>query len=244
MAATAAYTTTGTVSNPLDLASLNPQGAFETVHLNGNSNGKKQVRPLPKVTLTSLTINNLGTVKKIHSVVIPIVYSEKFYKDILDPSLDDVNKLVYYGDIPVGVCCSRFENLASKDAAKPATLVILTLAILAPYRSLSLGTALVKHALHSSIHPTTPPPPTPSTTGTNTRASLTPAPPRKAVNRALVHVQVGNADAKRFYERLGFKETEVVENYYSKMEPRAASLMVLDDIASALGEKPTSNGSS
>jgi hypothetical protein len=26
-------------------------------------------------------------------VVIPIVYSEKFYKDVLDPSLDDINKL-------------------------------------------------------------------------------------------------------------------------------------------------------
>lgn len=26
-------------------------------------------------------------------MVIPIVYSEKFYKDVLDPSLDDINKL-------------------------------------------------------------------------------------------------------------------------------------------------------
>ena len=26
-------------------------------------------------------------------MVIPIVYSDKFYKDVLDPSLDDVNKL-------------------------------------------------------------------------------------------------------------------------------------------------------
>ena len=34
-----------------------------------------------------------GTLRKINSVVIPIVYSEKFYKDVLDPSLDDINKL-------------------------------------------------------------------------------------------------------------------------------------------------------
>ena len=34
--------------------------------------------------------------RKLNSVVIPIVYSEKFYKDILDPSLDDINKLSEY----------------------------------------------------------------------------------------------------------------------------------------------------
>ena len=30
-----------------------------------------------------------------------------------------------------------------------------------------------------------------------------------------------------------------VENYYSKMEPRGAVLMVCDDIAAALGDKQT-----
>jgi len=33
-----------------------------------------------------------------------------------------------------------------------------------------------------------------------------------------------------------------VENYYSKMEPRVAILMVCEDIAAALGEKDKSNG--
>jgi ribosomal protein S18 acetylase RimI-like enzyme len=69
----------------------------------------------------------------------------------------------------------------------------------------------------------------------------------------MVHVQVGNDGAKAFYEGLGFKEDKVcvivrlnsrrvtlmsrVENYYSKMEPRGATLMVLDDIKTVLGEK-------
>lgn len=33
------------------------------------------------------------------------------------------------------------------------------------------------------------------------------------------------------------------ENYYSKMEPRGAILMVCDDLAAALGEKTEANGS-
>lgn len=34
-----------------------------------------------------------GTLRRINSVVIPIVYSDKFYKDVLAPELDDINKL-------------------------------------------------------------------------------------------------------------------------------------------------------
>ena len=135
--------------------------------------------------------------------------------------------IVYYADIPVGAICCRFENLASTSNEKPPTLAVLTLAyvllpqphkrplsltpcsVLAPYRSQSLGTALLTAALRSCIHPTPPPPPIPSSDKPNARKQLVVSPPRKVVNRAMAHVQVGNDDAKRFYGRLGFKETEV-----------------------------------
>ena len=138
---------------------------------------------------------------------------------------------MYYADIPVGSICCRFDNLSSTSAEKPPTLVILTLAyvtssrlfyitkgrlnrqadptsVLAPYRSFGLGAALLKSALSASIHPSTPPPPAPPKDKPATRAALVPAKPRKAVNRAMAHVQVGNDGAKRFYERLGFVEKE------------------------------------
>lgn len=111
------FSTTGTVSNPLNLDSYtSPKGEHETVSVNGGGSGKK-IRPQPKATLTSLTVNNVssvvqlrnagppslmvlslqsGTLRKINSVVIPIVYSEKFYKDVLSPTLDDINKLSEY----------------------------------------------------------------------------------------------------------------------------------------------------
>jgi GNAT superfamily N-acetyltransferase len=82
------------------------------------------------------------------------------------------------------------------------------LSVLAPYRSFGLGAALLKSALSASIHPSTPPPPAPPKDKPATRAALVPAKPRKAVNRAMAHVQVGNEGAKRFYERLGFVEKE------------------------------------
>lgn len=85
----------------------------------------------------------------------------------------------------------------------------MPLSVLAPYRSQGLGSALVQHALRSALHPTAPPAPTPPATGTATRAQLKPVEPRKPINRALVHVQVGNDSARKFYERLGFKEAGV-----------------------------------
>ncbi|KAI9633739.1 acetyltransferase [Dioszegia hungarica] len=233
----ATFATQGTVSNPLDLA---PQGEHVSVDLAVGKSQRKTVRPKVKVTLTSLTTNNAGTLRKLNSVVLPLVYSDKFYKEILDATLDDVNKLIYYADIPVGAICCRFESLTSTAKEKPPTLVILTLSVLAPYRSLSLGTALLRNALTACLHPATPAPPIPSADKANTRGSLTVAAPRKVVKRAIAHVQVGNDSAKRFYERMGFRETETIKNFYSKMQPSGAVLMVCDDIAAALGE--TANG--
>jgi hypothetical protein len=129
-AATVTYSTAGTISSPLDLEA---KGEHSAVSLDSNRSKRKVVRPKVKVTLTSLTPNNVGimyhtsigryacsarasasgtgvwhsrvmtiklilflqsgTLRKLNSVVLPIVYSEKFYKDVLDPSLDDINKL-------------------------------------------------------------------------------------------------------------------------------------------------------
>lgn len=47
----------------------------------------------PRVSFASLTPNNLGTVRKLNSVLFPIKYSEKFYQDILQPEVEDFCKL-------------------------------------------------------------------------------------------------------------------------------------------------------
>lgn len=55
-----------------------------------------------KVSLSSITPNNIGTVRKLNSVLFPIKYSEKFYKDIQAPEVEEFCKLgVLY------ICCRR-----------------------------------------------------------------------------------------------------------------------------------------
>lgn len=86
------------------------------------------------------TVNNLGTVKKLHNCLFPVSYSDRFYQDSLnlDLSPEDFNKLgqsgpafelhvndntplilgractVFYQDLPVGVLISRIEPLSSE----------------------------------------------------------------------------------------------------------------------------------
>lgn len=52
--------------------------------------------------------------------------------------------VVYYGDIPVGGICCRFESLASTSKEKPPTLVILTLGYVHPSSCLPRGQCLTE----------------------------------------------------------------------------------------------------
>ena len=47
----------------------------------------------PRVTFSSITPNNIGTVRKLNSVLFPIRYGDKFYRDILLPEVEDFCKL-------------------------------------------------------------------------------------------------------------------------------------------------------
>lgn len=49
--------------------------------------------PVPRVTFASLTPQNIGTVRKLNSVLFPVKYSEKYYQDILHPDVEDFCQL-------------------------------------------------------------------------------------------------------------------------------------------------------
>ncbi|GAA5893871.1 GNAT family N-acetyltransferase [Sporobolomyces salmoneus] len=263
----------------------------------------KPIRIPPRVNLGSLTVNNLGTVKKLHNCLFPVSYSDRFYDDSLNLDLapEEFNKLVFYQDLPVGVLVSRIEplsNEAPKDldqaVSNPSTeqnddnkngykLYIMTLGVLAPYRNQGLASKLIHHLLSSAsqtlLQPATTETPAPSSTSVeSTPTAATPAPPlsKKALKKAAqkgkappppppaaakaeestadpaeeekerkkkeraeqeakrskrriekitLHVQVGNEEGKKFWEKFGFKVVDTVPNYYRKIEPRDAWLM-------------------
>ncbi|KAF8200690.1 acyl-CoA N-acyltransferase [Pholiota molesta] len=156
------------------------------------SNGT--VKASPRVTFAPITSNNLGTVRKLNSVLFPIKYSEKFYSDILLPEVEEFCQLVYYNDIPVGTICCRLENKDDQNI-----LYLMTMGILAPYRSRTLGSQSLELVL---------------------AAAATHIKPK--IDKIYLHVQVSNDDAKRFYERHGFSEVKIHKDYYKKIAPHDA----------------------
>ncbi|KAJ7683236.1 acyl-CoA N-acyltransferase, partial [Mycena rosella] len=97
----------------------------------------------------------------------------------------------------VGTICCRLEN---KDGQ--VSLYLMTMGILAPYRSRRLGSASLKLILDAAA------------------AHIKPK-----IDRIYLHVQTSNADAKRFYERHGFTQVGVHENYYKKIVPHDAWIL-------------------
>ncbi|KIY74385.1 N-acetyltransferase NAT13 [Cylindrobasidium torrendii FP15055 ss-10] len=150
-----------------------------------------------RVSFAAVTQNNLGTVRKLNSVIFPIKYSEKFYQDIVNPELEEFCKLVYYNDVPVGTICCRFET---KDGQ--TNLYLMTMGVLAPYRSRSLGSQSLESVL---------------------AAAATSIKPK--IGKIYLHVQISNESAKKFYERHGFQEVGVHENYYKKIAPHDAWIL-------------------
>lgn len=131
-------------------------------------------------------------------VLFPVSYSEKFYKDVLEAG--EFAKLAYFNDVCVGAVCCRKEPIPS-TSPKQAKLYIMTLGVLAPYRNLGLGTALLKHILH---HATSGVPATPKFT------------------EIYLHVQISNEEALKFYKKYDFEIVGTVEGYYKKISPSDA----------------------
>ncbi|KAI0630377.1 acyl-CoA N-acyltransferase [Trametes polyzona] len=152
-----------------------------------------------RVSFAAVTPNNLGTVRKLNSVLFPIKYSEKFYGDIIRPEAEDFCQLIYYNDIPIGNMCCRLEVHNGQTR-----LYLMTLAVLAPYRSRGIGSYSLKHLIDTAAAHTKP-----------------------KIDAIYLHVQVSNADAKRFYERHGFAQVGVYENYYKKLTPHDAWILEL-----------------
>ncbi|KAJ7594015.1 acyl-CoA N-acyltransferase [Mycena floridula] len=159
-----------------------------------------------RVSFASVTPNNLGTVRKLNSVLFPVKYSEKFYNDILSREVEDFCQLVYYNDIPgkpaptttiVGTFCCRIENRNNE-----IHLYLMTMGILAPYRSRRLGSQCLERLLSSAA-----------------------AHVKPSISKIYLHVQTSNSDAKRFYEAHGFQEVGIHENYYKKILPADAWIL-------------------
>ncbi|KAE8215027.1 hypothetical protein CF327_g1638 [Tilletia walkeri] len=120
------------------------------------SNSKRKRSAL---SLTAPTPNNIGQVRKLNSVLFPVRYSERWYKDILKADNVALSRIGLYNDIPVGILAARYEQASSHPPEIGGiNIYLMTLGVLAPYRRRGLASELLRNLL-SVVRPggTTPP---------------------------------------------------------------------------------------
>ena len=105
----------------------------------------------------------------------------------------------YSTDILVGAICCRLER--KPDGGKENRLYIMTLGVLAPYRSCGIGTKLLTTTLEEADQD-------------------------NSVEEVYLHVQTSNTDALDFYKRFGFEQREKILNYYKRIDPPDCFVMV------------------
>ncbi|KAJ1910690.1 N-acetyltransferase 5 [Tieghemiomyces parasiticus] len=168
--------------------------------------GHAEPAPRCAIELVPVTSDNLDKVRRINTVLFPVRYSDRFYTNLL--TVGEFAQLAVVDGRCVGVVgCQPEASVA--DQALADQVYIMTLGVLAPYRRLGIGRYLLRHVLaHAEA--------------LNRVASD----PGRRLRRVYLHVQVSNDEALHFYQAHGFVIASEVPNYYNRIEPTSAYLLV------------------
>lgn len=154
------------------------------------------------ITLDDLTVNNLGTFKKIVEVTLPTTYPESWFKDSLNNG--QITKLAFYSELPVGEIKGKLinssHNIPNFEVSNsnninlkiiPNAIYIESLSVLKAYRELGIASKLLAWIIEE--------------------AKL------KFIHEIVLHAHVDNTFAREWYKRKGFTEnSEPVVGYYKQ----------------------------
>lgn len=167
-----------------------------------------------RIVLDDLTEHNKLQFKKINQAVLPVNYTDTFYKDCVGSSIH-FTKLAYFNDLVVGGVCFRLEDSSSDSIGKKIKLqtqedilavprkraYIMTLACLAPYRRSGVGTVMLNWVYEKAKE-------------------------MGDVDGIFLHVQTNNDAALEFYKHHEFDlHGEIIEGYYNHVDPTDAHLL-------------------
>ncbi|PVH17402.1 uncharacterized protein CXQ87_000287 [Candidozyma duobushaemuli] len=165
------------------------------------------------ITLDDLTVNNIGTFKKLLQVTLPTSYPETWYNDSFNN--DQIVKLAFYSELPVGQIRGKLmnssHNIPNFESANtsqlpsnsiPNAIYIESFSVLEAYRQLGIGSKLLEWIIEQAKE--------------------------KFIHEIFLHVHVVNKTVIEWYEKKGFKRSsDVVKDYYKQQglnEPDAVIL--------------------
>lgn len=153
--------------------------------------------------------------RKLNLACFPVHYQETYYNDVVEKHNEGLCKFAYWNGFVVGAACARVEPIPPLPTPKEGTtnaenqtpptgkkrIYIMTLGVLAAYRGRTIGTQLIQSIL-------------------DYYQDNKEEPELKDVTEIVLHVQISNDDAIKFYTtRFGFVQGERVDNYYRRIDP-------------------------
>ena len=188
---------------------------------------KEKKRSLPfKLHTEPITLSTLASYRRLITLVLPIRYPDRFFKDsvadITDSSLARVaiwqerdarqssnmselsafheNHAISEKVVAGGIQC-RLEDVPSSPAGGHQ-LYIQTIGVLAPYRQLGIATYLLEDIITTIIDH------------------------HEGVTSIYAHVWEANTDALEWYNRRGFSiDKDILEGYYRRLKPSGARIV-------------------
>ena len=171
-----------------------------------------------RLLLRPIDANNIGTLRVLNRVILPVQYKDKFYRDVVGYP-EEVRQMAYKGDNVVGAVCCRVEDHPSGEGKR---LYVMTLGVLAAYRGYQVGTQLLEHVLDHA------------------------AKEMAEVKSIYLHVHTANEDAVTFYSKFGFKIVETIPDYYTRVQPPSCHVLERENVPAekeAAEESSSSSGS-
>lgn len=135
------------------------------------------------IQLDNITVNNKKLLQVINDVTLPVKFSQEYYNE---SSLNGFSKLAYYGETPVGAVKAKLE--VPEGSSTPNAVYIESLAVLEPYRGLSIGKQFIefiKEQAHISY-----------------------------IHEITLHVWKKDEKVINWYKKQGFSVKEEVPEYY------------------------------
>ncbi|RNF21911.1 acetyltransferase [Trypanosoma conorhini] len=160
--------------------------------VNQSSYAGKELPPIEGLQIRALDDPRVvERVRVLDQYCLAVKYSDSYYDTYVRPCTHQYNQVAFYYDMLVGSCTCRLESTSKENEY---SLYVMTIAVLAPYRRLGIGSRLLDTILRNVANET-----------------------KFCIREVTLHVQVGSA-AMKFYESFGFEVVEKVPNYYADLD--------------------------